>query len=1016
MSSSSFLAGGGAGRGNRRQNRQFTALGTSVPQPTSLIPTGLNLAPVPDPGPGQNISIANQKIVLQDSNTIPKLTPREKREGIILARQAAAHLPKADIVGLNYCMLNDDQVIAKSGGERGIVITKPDTSRNLNTVNDPRMGPDTNEVCTTCRETFIDCYGHPGRINIPYIINPAAYKLLGWLLKSICWECGRLIIPEEEIKRKNLLSLTGDNRLRAIADESKDRACKASLSSDDKIKCKPVKRKVVSKTLKHKGKICYTVEKNNKKSEQIELPLVVSDDSELSLETILAGIDDHTLELLGYVKPVSPTAYLVSKWLVQPPCVRQPAFVDGIHRDDQFTTQYTKIVRISNDISSIDKNTQNKQYIKLYEQLVRAINALVNGEENNRYANGNFSGVKNRLVGKFGTFRHDLQGSCVGQVMRSVASGVPASDLPHGWVFVPYSYSKILSTPVYVDSNNIDQLTEKLRDGDVKFIVPNSGIMQGQTIKVNEQIMQNQNLRIGDKIFRNMEEGDVVIVNRQPTLHKHGIFGAYAKFWPHKSVGIPHSMVEGPNADFDGDEVNLHVPTEFDAIAEARGIAHVFNCLLSNSTNTAYGVIQDNILGSYLLSDPKNDVDIDTWHDILTMIDGPQTSSLERRAAEFGLPMTVSGKPDRVPAVIVFSALLPEGFYYHKGDVLIINGILVKGRIDKRHIGTGDNTIIKELYINNYEDPSIAFDFITELSKITNRYIQDRGISLGLSDCQILDFDTQMQIEQKIEQATADIEVLNDSLVAANNPYERRRIENMIRSRAQAVSNFGQRMTKENLAKNSNLRLIIESGAKGGWVNAAEISAALGQVTVEGELPNRLAPFFSDDDPAAMARGMVAGSYGGRPVYDTLPDGTRRNTGRIAGINVPAVVFQASAARHGLSNTSVNTQKPGKMSRLMRRQMEDVVSMDDGTVRYGGTKIIQYGNTFNPSRLYKINTGDVQIATFANLDNLIGTINADYGYAPNYNKTSDLKYQKIEPRVSKEQIELMADILADQEF
>jgi len=1013
MSSSSFLSGGKAGRGLRGQNRQFSTVGTTPPQPTSLIPTGLSLAPVASPGPGQTIPTYTQNIIIQDSNTVPKVTPREKREGLILARQATSNLPQADIVGLNFCMLDDDQVIKKSGGDKGIIITKPDTSRTLNTVNDPRMGPDKNEVCATCRETFIDCYGHPGRINIPYIINPASYKLLGWLLKSICWECGQLIMPEDEIKRKHLLSLTGENRLRAIADESKDRYCMAKTSNDTDIRCSRLKRKVKSKTLKHKGRILFSAEgSNNNKTDDNVLPLVVPDDSDkLSLQKILASIDDRTLQILGYEKPTSPTAYLVSKWLVQPPCVRQPAFVDGISKDDQFTSQYVKIVRLSNDIRSINKLEDFNSYEKLYDQLVRAINALVNGEENSRYANVNFSGVKNRLVGKFGIFRHDLQGSCVGQVMRSVASGAVAADIPHGWVFLPQTYSRILSTPVYIDSSNIEMTTQKLRDGQVVFIIPSTGIMQGQMIKVNDKIRQTQNLRIGDKVFRHMEEGDVVVANRQPTLHRHGIFGAYVKFWPHKTIGLPHSMVEGPNADFDGDEVNVHVPTEFDAIAEARGIAHVFNCLLSGSSNTAYGVIQDNILGGYLLSDPKRDMDIDTFHDTLTMIEGPQVSSLERRAAEFGLYKTVSGKPDRVPVMLAFSAVLPEGFYYHKGDVLIINGILVKGRITKSHIGTGDNTIIKELFINNYDDPQVAFDFITELSKITNRYLQDRGISLGLSDCQILDFDTQMEIEQKIEQAVADIEVLNDSLVSATNPYERRRIENMIKSRGQAVSNFGQRMTKEHLDQDSNLRLIIESGAKGGWANAAQISAALGQVTVEGELPNRLKPFFSDDDPAAIARGMVSGSYGGRPVYEVLADGTRRNTGSITGINVPAVVMQAKAARDGLSNTSIKTQIPGRLSRLMRRQMEDVVSMDDGTVRYGNDKIIQYGNTFNPSRLYKVNTNDVQIGTFTNLDNLIGGINADYGYAPNQNRDSDMKYQQIEPRVSQAQIELMDNVL-----
>lgn len=77
-------------------------------------------------------------------------------------------------------------------------------------------------------------------------------------------------------------------------------------------------------------------------------------------------------------------------------------------------------------------------------------------------------------------------------------------------------------------------------------------------------------LEFGYKVERHLQDGDVVIFNRQPSLHKMSMMGHRIKIMPYSTFRLNLSVTTPYNADFDGDEMNMHVPQTFETRAEVR--------------------------------------------------------------------------------------------------------------------------------------------------------------------------------------------------------------------------------------------------------------------------------------------------------------------------------------------------------------------------------------------------------------------------------------------------------------
>lgn len=86
--------------------------------------------------------------------------------------------------------------------------------------------------------------------------------------------------------------------------------------------------------------------------------------------------------------------------------------------------------------------------------------------------------------------------------------------------------------------------------------------------------------------------------NRQPSLHKMSIMGHRIKIMPYSTFRLNLSVTSPYNADFDGDEMNMHVPQSFETRAEVLELMMVPKCIVSPQANRpVMGIVQDTLLG-----------------------------------------------------------------------------------------------------------------------------------------------------------------------------------------------------------------------------------------------------------------------------------------------------------------------------------------------------------------------------------------------------------------------------------
>jgi DNA-directed RNA polymerase III subunit RPC1 len=163
----------------------------------------------------------------------------------------------------------------------------------------------------------------------------------------------------------------------------------------------------------------------------------------------------------------------------------------------------------------------------------------------------------------------------------------------------------ILSTES-VSRYNKEKLQARVRNGPNKhpganFIRMGDGFVRSLAFGDREKIAKS--LRYGDVVERHMEDGDVVLFNHQPSLHKVSIIAHKAKIMEWRTFRFNTCVCAPYNPDFDGDEMNVHFPQTEEARTEAIMLMGVHN----NLTTTCNGeplvaASQDFLTASYLLT------------------------------------------------------------------------------------------------------------------------------------------------------------------------------------------------------------------------------------------------------------------------------------------------------------------------------------------------------------------------------------------------------------------------------
>lgn len=897
------------------------------------------------PGPAQGIPLLSQP---ENAVTITK----KQRDEILAetARKESA-LPLLTITKSVISLYSWEDMQRIAGGIR---VSNLALSGN-GSVNDPRMGVvSMNMSCSYCSQ--IDCPGHYGLIpfEIP-IYNPAYIRPIVSILTIVCNDCGGLLITEDLMYQQGFTRMAYDKRLSKLEKYCKDQEClrqKPQIGMNNIIPCAK-NPTFVTTDLKEKGEITFKVpEKGNKKvtKDDPTYPMPIG-----KVYDILDRISEHDARLLGFPVGSHPRNMIMKGILVPPVIARPPIYEGGSIHHDQLTHMYITIMR------KVMASNRPGAALELYT----AVKQLIFKTEGKKMGMREFLSIIERIQGKTALLRGLLMGKRVNYCGRTVAG--PDSSLKYGQVRLPEAWAPVLTKKITVTNFNINYLTQLLEAGKITHIT----LIRTGLRKYYDKRFKYE-LRIGDKVERWMENGDRVVINRQPTLHRQSMMAYEVVLGYQSTIGLHLSYTSPMNCDFDGDENNAWNPQDFEVEAEADILLNVKNNIMSSEQNRPImGLVMNSITASYLLTDPNTRIDDDLFAELISLITNQGVlRTLYSRLIKYGVHPR-SGQA-------MFSAMLPEDFYYNQKGVLIMEGILISGRLKKSHVGTSHRSIIQELY-KKYGSERTS-DFFTDAPWILNKWLIERGFSVGILDMINLakdengkEYDKNKRIlNQELAKIYVQLEALGGKLDdPAEETFRQRQINNLVN----VAQGIGLRLAKEVLKDNNSVGIMTDqgAGAKGELANIGQLFGAVGQQFYHGERlkptltgGRRLLPTYDIDDNNPEAHAFIPVSF-------------------FTGLSPEALFFLQAGGREGLLDTALKTSETGAMQHRMIKAFENIVINSDGSIRntIGTLFSPMYNSGYDIGEMMIVQSaGKIDFSSFMDLESVVSELNIKRGWVP----------------------------------
>src|SRR5579875_304975 len=789
---------------------------------------------------------------------------------------------------------------------------------------DNRLGVlEPGQKCGTCGNTSARCPGHFGHIELAEpVLHVAFVDIIHQLLIATCRSCGRVLIPEDEVKvyqqRLSEQGYVNPNLLEKISKE---------------IIAKTKKAKICPHCGKKKLEIEFTKphmfhEINEEGGAVRLLPAAIRE----RLERVI----DSDLRLLGYDPQGARPEWLILQVLPVPPVSVRPSITleTGIRSEDDLTHKLVDILRVNQRVrESKDSGTPPLIVQDLVDLLQYHVTTYFDNEVSGIPQAHHRSGrplktLSQRLKGKEGRFRGSLSGKRVDFSSRTVISPDPSLDISE--VGVPYDVAMKLTVPERVTPWNIERLKKLVVNGPTKFPGANY-IVRPDGVKIRLDFVEDRetianNIEIGYLVERHLSDGDIVMFNRQPSLHQMSIMGHYVRVLPNKTFRLHPSVCPPYNADFDGDEMNLHVPQSEEARAEAILLMRVQDQIISpRYGGPIIGALRDFITGAYLLT--KDDTTLTPQEFAnLAMLAGYQGNFPDPAVKGKGGPL-YTGKQ-------LFSLFLPKDFNYvitskwSKGtkgpskDVVIKNGQLVSGVIDKASIGAEEPDSVLHRIAKDY-DYDTAKRFLNSILIMLKQFITGYGFSYGYADLELSGktketiltdiHESYDKVYDFISQAKKGTLQLSRGL-SAEEALEAYIVNELSKARDRAGS-----MADKSFDETNAGRIMATTGARGSSLNIGQMAGALGQQSIRGRrihkgYANRALPHFKENDTNPDSRGFVKSNY--RDGLSTLE-----------------FFFHAMGGREGLVDTAVRTQQSGYMQRRLINALEHLKLEYDHTVR-----------------------------------------------------------------------------------
>jgi DNA-directed RNA polymerase subunit A' len=801
--------------------------------------------------------------------------------------------------------------------------------------------------CKTCGCKLKECPGHFGFIELARpVVHIKFVTVVLDLLRSTCRSCGNILIPNDKIdKAKAELEKIG---IEFGIDEQREKVKEIIASLKTITKCPHCKEK----QLKIK----------------IEKPTsYIEDDKRLStieVRSRLERIKREHLPLFGINPNSCQPEWMILTVMPIPPVTMRPSITleTGERSEDDLTHKLGDIVRINQRLfENINAGAPEIIIEDLWDLLQYHITTFFDNEVAQlppaRHRTGQpLKTLTARIKSKEGRIRHNLAGKRTNFSARTVISPDPMLNINE--VGVPMIMAMKLTVPERVTEWNKDYLKGFIQRGSKSYpgsnyIIRPDGRRKKITDETKEALLEE--LQPGFIVERHLMDGDVSIFNRQPSLHRMSMMCHKVRVLPGLTLRLNPAVCAPYNADFDGDEMNLHIPQTEEARAEAETLMVVQNQLISPRYGLSIiGCNQDSISGNYLLtkylSFPREEA-----IDILASAGVEDFSKLPNKAV-------VSGKE-------IFSVLLPDDFnfkgfarHYKQNStdpdaiVEIKDGKLLTGVLDKNNLGEGSGLLLRTLH--KQYGPTMMVTMLGRIYRIGIEVLLRHGFTVSISDID-LKKDIQEKVQQLLEVADVDVKKMikdfqEGTLELLPGRDLRETLELRILERLNKVRNeTGETVVKH--AQLSNLLMMIQSGARGNFLNLAQMSACVGQQALRGGRVNRgyrdrTLSCFKKGDLGAAARGFIKNGFKD-------------------GLQPFELFFMATTGRDSLMDTALRTPKSGYLYRRLANAMQDFKVEYDFTVRDAGKRIVQFKYGEDGIDVAKSEGGKINVASIIRTTN-----------------------------------------------
>ncbi|MBD3318359.1 DNA-directed RNA polymerase subunit A' [Candidatus Woesearchaeota archaeon] len=768
--------------------------------------------------------------------------------------------------------------------------------------------------CKTCGSKLKECIGHFGYIELARpVIHISYIKIVYLLLRSTCGDCGRVLIPEDKI-RKYSKYLERIEQQEGIA--AKRNAVKEIVDTFKKVNKCPHCSAKQEKIVLEKPSTFIEGEKRL---------------TPIDVRSRLEKIPDEDLPLFAINPEMGRPEWLVLTILAIPPVTVRPSITleSGERSEDDLTHKLGDIVRINQRLfENINAGAPEIIIEDLWDLLQYHVTTFFdNGVAQlppARHRNGQpLKTITERIKSKEGRIRRNLAGKRTNFCARTVISPDPMLKINE--VGVPKIMAKKLTVPEVINEWNMAYLKKFVENGPDKYPGSNYIIRpDGKRKKITDETKEAalEELQPGYIVERHLLDGDVALFNRQPSLHRMSMMCHKIKVLPYKTLRLNPAVCAPYNADFDGDEMNLHVPQTEEARAEAEILMDVQTQLISPGYGrSAVGCIHDGISGNYVLT---KDLEFDrqTAIDILSSIGYFDFSKLPHKKK-------ISGKE-------IFSALLPKDFNYvgttKQGEkVTVRDGQIIEGVMDIKAIGGEGNGDLLRLLHKQY-GPAATVEMLHYIFKLGIEVLLRTGLTSAIGDVD-LPPSARKEINELLTKAEEEVQGFIDAYEAGTlEAFPGRTVKQTLELKIIQVLNKARNgcgnVIKNNVHENFNSHVLINSGARGNILNVVQMSACVGQQALRGSridkgYSGRTLSCFKKGDLSPAARGFV-------------------RTGFKNGLNPKEFFFHAITGRDALMDTALRTPKSGYLYRRLANALQDLRVEYDNTVRDANGMIIQF--------------------------------------------------------------------------